>query len=273
MISPKNCHHKNIQWQEFQKKLKNYQNKAYCVDCGATESKSVARAIWKWYCEKIEEWLKNQNCLTVTLGVNNDIKVDNSKVEWREFLKKNDFWQNWQDAHVGRLDPDYFKGLLKQGLLFEFAKSIEQLCEELVKEKQAKNNISNNNPNKPPKQERGNSNHNQLPNTPEDSNLPVPKHHKHKDNSDSKPNREREREREREQIQQSISNLENKPNKTDAEQQELDQKRKQLEQLEQNSEESNSKEPTNYLPWVIGLGIVCLVIVMGVYYYRKKKKV
>ena len=99
---------------------------------------------------------------------------------------------------------------------------------------------------------------------PSDSNLPAPKHHKHKDNSDSNT--------EREQIQSEISDLENKPNKTTEEKAELDQKRKQLEQLDKNSEPSNSKEPFNWTPWIVGGLVLVAVIGIGFYLISKKRK-
>lgn len=69
------------------------------------------------------------------------------------------------------------------------------------------------------------------------------------------------------------NNLENKPNKTAEEKAELEQKRKQLEQLDKNSEPSNSKEPTNWTPWIVGgLALVgVLIISLTVWKFKKKK--
>jgi len=74
-------------------------------------------------------------------------------------------------------------------------------------------------------------------------------------------------------FQKNDNNLENKPNKTAEEKAELDQKRKQLEQLDKNSEPSNSKEPTNWTPWIVGgLALVgVLIISLTVWKFKKKK--
>jgi len=91
------------------------------------------------------------------------------------------------------------------------------------------------------------------------------------ENIDNNKPKQREREREREQIQSEISNLENKPNKTAEEKAELEQKRKQLEQLDKNSEPSNSKEPTNWTPWIVGGLVLVGVLGIAAYFYKRKK--
>ena len=74
-------------------------------------------------------------------------------------------------------------------------------------------------------------------------------------------NDNREREREREQIQQRIRELENITNRTPQQQQELDTLKGQLAQLE---------SKTNWTPWLIGGGII-LVLIVGIIVYHLGK--
>ena len=270
MVSPKSCRHKNIQWEDFFKpeKQNNYQynfRKAYCLECSTDKGREFAFNCQLWYKKKIDEWLDEQKQKIIEneklkkndiLGLYDYLYGSNSSID--DFIKKDypDLEQHWQKFKNGRIDEEYFEGILGQGLFFEMSRSIEKIYLEFILRIEQQ---INNNPNK--EQE------------PSDSNLPVPKPHKHKDNSDS--NTEREREREREQIQQSISNLENKPNKTTEEEQELEDKKKQLEQLDNDTDvpaKANANEPFNWTPWIIGGLVLVAVIGIGFYLISKKGK-
>jgi DNA repair exonuclease SbcCD ATPase subunit len=84
--------------------------------------------------------------------------------------------------------------------------------------------------------------------------------------------RERERESRIANLKAEIQQLEQITNRTPQQEQELQSKREQLKELER---KNNSIQPskTNYLPWIIGGGIV-LVLVIGIiaYFWGKSKE-
>ena len=89
---------------------------------------------------------------------------------------------------------------------------------------------------------------------------------------------EREREREREskitQLKSEIQQLEQITNRTAEQEQELKDKKAELTRLEQEKQEKGDpKKPNNYWPWIIGGGIV-LVLVIGIitYFWGKNKE-
>jgi len=231
------------------------------LECSTDKGREFAFNCQLWYKKKIDEWLDEQKQKIIEneklkkndiLGLYDYLYGSNSSID--DFIKKDypDLEQHWQKFKNGRIDEEYFEGILGQGLFFEMSRSIEKIYLEFILRIEQQ---INNNPNK--EQE------------PSDSNLPVPKPHKHKDNSDSNT------EREREQIQQSISNLENKPNKTTEEEQELEDKKKQLEQLDNDTDvpaKANANEPFNWTPWIIGGLVLVAVIGIGFYLISKKGK-
>ena len=67
MVSPRDCQHQNIYWEDFFKegKLKadgkinnDFQwHDICCLDCGETKGQDFAMAAQIWYYKKIQEWL------------------------------------------------------------------------------------------------------------------------------------------------------------------------------------------------------------------------
>lgn len=83
------------------------------------------------------------------------------------------------------------------------------------------------------------------------------------------------KEKQIQQLRNRISELEAITNRTAEQERELQEKRSQLARLEnqQRSGGENSKEPTNYLPWIIGgIGIIAIVGVISYLLLKKKRK-
>ncbi len=97
-----------------------------------------------------------------------------------------------------------------------------------------------------------------------------------KNPNDNDNDRERERERESRiaNLKVEIQQLEQIANRTAEQEQELKDKKAELARLEQEKQEKvNPKKPNNYWPWIIGGGIV-LVLVIGIiaYFWGKNKE-
>lgn len=133
-----NCRHENIFWEDFFKPEKQKDNNyhhhdAYCLDCNETKGKLFASKCQTWYCKKIKEWLVEQGLAE---------KFDHLYLtnNFNEFVKKNNFEEQWNKLQGGRIDDNYgFEGLIGQGVFWESAKSIEHLCLEFKKEKEKDN--------------------------------------------------------------------------------------------------------------------------------------
>ena len=142
MADPRNCRHENIHWEDFfkpekQNTYKYHHQKAYCIDCGADKGEKVAKAIQRWYCNKIDEWLKSQG-----------MERGGYDPNWLMLLKNNNYYEDWWIKAQSRgIDPDYFEGLFGQSDFFEFARNIEYFCQELIKEKNKPNENPNDNDN------------------------------------------------------------------------------------------------------------------------------
>jgi len=135
MVNPRNCQHQNIHWEDFFKLPK--KNKAYCVDCGDNKSKLFTKNVQKWYCKKIENWLKDNNLTT-------ELNGNYSFGEFTIFLSTNNYVGYWYKLRSGKIEEEFGNVLGGQILFWEVCKSIEYLCLEFKKEKQ-------NNPNTPPR--------------------------------------------------------------------------------------------------------------------------
>jgi len=128
-----NCRHENIYWEDLFKPEKQNNNNyrhhnAYCLDCNATKGRVFAGDLQRWYVRKVEEWLKS-NGLTEKIG------DYHSTYQFVEFVEKNNYQQQWNKLCLGKIHEN-FEGLLGQAIFFEYAKSVEHLCQEFKKEKE-----------------------------------------------------------------------------------------------------------------------------------------
>ena len=146
MANPNNCQHKNIVWEDFFKegKVKDdgevnqafKSHDAYCLDCGETKNERFAKALQRWYCKEIRDWLLTNKLYNF---------------EFEDFLKKDGFDQFWDKLKTGKVDEEYFDALGGQMIFKEVAMWIEDYCRKFKKEKQ-------NNPNTPQPRKRKKNN-------------------------------------------------------------------------------------------------------------------
>ena len=137
MTEPRNCQHKNIYWEDFFKLPK--KNKTYCLNCGTNKGKTFASVAQRWYAKEIKEWLVNNGLVEKKTVNNTDYYFCNNFIE---FVKKNNYEQQWNDLNRGKIDGEYnFEGFTEQLTIWETAKSIEYICREFKKEKENNPNI------------------------------------------------------------------------------------------------------------------------------------